>query len=195
MNTSAERNALCPCGSGRKYKNCCMLKTATTARRSKSAATGFIILILVFAAIAMVIKMVQSPSTPVQSVAPASAPVLPGTLQPQPPGPVPEGKVWSPEHGHWHDAQAGDDASAHQMSPIAPPARAAFTPGPPPPGPAPEGKEWSYEHGHWHNIPGYIDSKTAIKNTTVREILPVESSESVEPESEAGDAVETDAAE
>jgi hypothetical protein len=24
---------------------------------------------------------------------------------PQPPGPVPPGKVWSPEHGHWHDAK------------------------------------------------------------------------------------------
>jgi hypothetical protein len=22
---------------------------------------------------------------------------------PQPKGPVPEGKIWSPEHGHWHD--------------------------------------------------------------------------------------------
>ena len=30
----------------------------------------------------------------------------PGTLTPQPPGPAPEGKVWSPEHGHWHDAPA-----------------------------------------------------------------------------------------
>jgi hypothetical protein len=25
--------------------------------------------------------------------------------KPQPPGPAPEGKVWSPEHGHWHDAK------------------------------------------------------------------------------------------
>ena len=25
-------------------------------------------------------------------------------LTPQPPGPAPPGKVWSPEHGHWHDA-------------------------------------------------------------------------------------------
>jgi uncharacterized protein YyaL (SSP411 family) len=25
-----------------------------------------------------------------------------GTLIPQPPGPVPPGKVWGPEHGHWH---------------------------------------------------------------------------------------------
>lgn len=25
------------------------------------------------------------------------------TFVPQPPGEVPPGKVWSPEHGHWHD--------------------------------------------------------------------------------------------
>jgi hypothetical protein len=22
---------------------------------------------------------------------------------PQPEGPIPEGKIWSKEHGHWHD--------------------------------------------------------------------------------------------
>lgn len=27
-----------------------------------------------------------------------------GTPQNEPPGDAPEGKVWSPEHGHWHDA-------------------------------------------------------------------------------------------
>jgi hypothetical protein len=26
-------------------------------------------------------------------------------LQPQPQGAAPPGKVWSPEHGHWHDKQ------------------------------------------------------------------------------------------
>ncbi|MEK6302605.1 MAG: SEC-C metal-binding domain-containing protein [Acidobacteriota bacterium] len=33
----------------------------------------------------------------------------PGSLppgSPQPPGPAPAGKVWSAEHGHWHDAPA-----------------------------------------------------------------------------------------
>lgn len=39
--------------------------------------------------------------------APLSLPVpltAPGTLTPQPPGEAPPGKVWSPEHGRWHDA-------------------------------------------------------------------------------------------
>jgi len=29
------------------------------------------------------------------------------TLVPQPPGDAPPGKVWSPEHGHWHDITPG----------------------------------------------------------------------------------------
>src|SRR5688572_23544542 len=29
------------------------------------------------------------------------------TPAPQPPGEAPPGKVWSVEHGHWHDAPAG----------------------------------------------------------------------------------------
>lgn len=169
MNTAAERNAPCPCGSGKKFKNCCMAKKAVASNRSRSAATGFIILILAFAAGAMIIKSLQSPEPAPVSVAPAAMPIAPGGLQPQPPGPVPEGKVWSPEHGHWHDVQAGDDAG-HQVNPInMPAARTGLNPGPPPPGPAPEGKEWSYEHGHWHNIPGYVGSKTEVKPATVDE--------------------------
>ncbi|HUO84870.1 MAG TPA: hypothetical protein VM534_07125 [Thermoanaerobaculia bacterium] len=62
---------------------------------------------------------------------------------PQPPGPVPAGKVWSPEHGHWHDATASQ-VTAKPATPISTPQ---------PPGPAPEGKVWSAEHGHWHEVP------------------------------------------
>jgi len=29
------------------------------------------------------------------------------TQPPQSPGEAPPGKVWSPEHGHWHDAATG----------------------------------------------------------------------------------------
>ena len=61
-----------------------------------------------------------------------------GHLYPQPSGEVPEGKTWSPEHGHWHDIA---DGLEHE----------APTPTPQPPGPAPEGKVWSLEHGHWHD--------------------------------------------
>jgi hypothetical protein len=36
--------------------------------------------------------------------APAPTPPAEAGGQPQPPGPPPPGKVWSAEHGHWHDA-------------------------------------------------------------------------------------------
>ena len=49
----------------------------------------------------------------------------------QPPGLPPPGKVWSEEHGHWHDV--GPGASTQ------------------PPGLPPPGKVWSEEHGHWHD--------------------------------------------
>jgi hypothetical protein len=53
----------------------------------------------------------------------------------------PPGKVWSEEHGHWHDAEG---------------------PGTPrPEGPAPPGKEWSEAHGHWHDIAGVSPSGPA----------------------------------
>lgn len=41
------------------------------------------------------------PGTGLQNSAPLT-PVVGNA--PQPPGPAPAGKVWSPEHGHWHDA-------------------------------------------------------------------------------------------
>lgn len=64
-------------------------------------------------------------------------------MVPQPDGPVPEGKVWSPEHGHWHDANPANAAG-----------QGTATTGaniPQPDGPVPEGKVWSPEHGHWHD--------------------------------------------
>ena len=54
----------------------------------------------------------------------------------------PPGKVWSPEHGHWHDAPA-------MSTPIVP--QSSTGPTSEPPGPAPPGKVWSPEHGHWHD--------------------------------------------
>jgi hypothetical protein len=50
------------------------------------------------------IKVEQSPA--LKSKVPLTTVVTPvGENIPQPPGPVPPGKVWSPEHGHWHDAK------------------------------------------------------------------------------------------
>jgi hypothetical protein len=52
----------------------------------------------------------------------------------QPPGDPPPGKVWSAEHGHWHDSNEENPGAL------------------PPPGDPPPGKVWSVEHGHWHDI-------------------------------------------
>ena len=59
---------------------------------------------------------------------------------------MPEGKVWSPEHGHWHVAATATAPS--QTSPV----QQETLNIPQPDGPVPEGKEWSTEHGHWHDI-------------------------------------------
>jgi hypothetical protein len=102
-----------------------------------------------------------------------AAPVLPGatpplTFTPQPPGEVPPGKVWSTEHGHWHD-QVTETTTMGQLmggaTPAAPVAPAPqLMPGPQPPGPVPEGKEWSVEHGHWHDV--------VTQTTTIQTPLP-----------------------
>ena len=79
-----------------------------------------------------------------------------GTPGPQPDGPAPAGKVWSADHGHWHDdPAAAPPGGATMISPEggAPVMMPAPTPGPQPPGPVPAGKTWSAEHGHWHDDP------------------------------------------
>jgi hypothetical protein len=65
-------------------------------------------------------------------------------LIPQPNTPVPEGKVWSAEHGHWHDAKTG---LATQPAIPADVATRMKKPG------VPEDLKnyvWSEEHKHWH---------------------------------------------
>lgn len=69
------RNDTCPCGSGKKFKHCCALKT-----------TGAIPSRLILLAVAGVIL--------------AGILVLWSNAREGPNA----GRVWSPEHGHYHDA-------------------------------------------------------------------------------------------
>jgi len=114
---TVERNAPCPCGSGLKFKRCCERKQRTGL--SPTALT--LILIVVLGAAAGVMAYMRAPDE-------AAAPK----------------RVWSAEHGHWHDTGAGGEGQG--------------TPGPQPAGPAPAGKVWSEAHGHWHDagpsVPG-----------------------------------------
>jgi ABC-type nickel/cobalt efflux system permease component RcnA len=106
------RNAPCPCGSGKKYKVCC------AGKRTSSQWLALVSVVIFAVLAAWVVAGVFR-----KAAGPAAA--------------VPDGKVWSEEHGHFHDAPGSPGSG-------------------PPLGPAPPGKEWSYEHGHWHDaaVPG-----------------------------------------
>ena len=181
MKSKINRNDPCPCGSGKKYKNCHENKA-----NKKSSKVPLILGIIIIVAIGfLVLKPNQSlkssggkpgqvwseehghwhdaparpaattppaaTSTPSSSTSPATSPATsaaPSQEKPtRPPGPAPEGKVWSEEHGHWHDVAPNSTTPAQVKSTR-------------PPGPAPEGKVWSEEHGHWHNAPAAKPSGT-----------------------------------
>ncbi|MCH7724292.1 MAG: SEC-C domain-containing protein [Bacteroidetes bacterium] len=120
------RNALCHCGSGKKYKNCHWKKS--TGGTVSTTFWVYLIVVVIVITVAVIIFNVSSNNPTTQR----------RTFTPQSPGPAPPGKVWSPEHGHWHDATPTQQQS-----------------GPPflqSPGPVPDGKVWSPEHGHWHDV-------------------------------------------
>jgi hypothetical protein len=155
------RNEQCPCGSGRKLKNCCGERAM-----KKKGPSGLMLLfgaILLIAAIGLVPPIWRSRTTaaPTLPASPVQASTVPA---PQPDGPAPPGKVWSVEHGHWHDEApaaspfvidglpvAGSPSAAG--APISATVNTPLAPQPAPDGPAPPGKVWSAEHGHWHDVP------------------------------------------
>lgn len=61
----------------------------------------------------------------------------------KPDGEAPNGKVWSTEHGHWHDAKNPHDAITSDMRKSKDQLKRQ--------GETPSGKVWSPEHGHWHD--------------------------------------------
>jgi len=108
------RKAPCPCGSGKKYKNCC----ATENARHKRVKSLWVKAVLWILAIVLLAFGINSILRDRDARAPAQ-------------------RVWSPEHGHWHNIQGrpGDRNTNPQ-----------------PPGSPPPGKVWSPEHGHWHDV-------------------------------------------
>lgn len=71
------RNAPCPCGSGKKYKRCCALKANKTSLQLRLA-IGLVAICLIGGLI-LIFSSVDD-------------------LEPG----APPGRVWSPEHGHFH---------------------------------------------------------------------------------------------
>lgn len=188
VSLKTSRNDPCPCGSNKKYKSCCGKKgfrlDATLFKRI------FLAVLLIVAAGWAGNRYLLAPDQDEPFVDPFATQqadrVQP--LTPQPPGAAPAGKVWSSEHGHWHNDGALNPNSDGEIYPqpdgLVPPGKVwspehghwhdssgteagseNFQPGPPPPGPAPEGKTWAYDHGHWHDSPSSATGSENLKSS------------------------------
>lgn len=89
------RNDPCHCGSGKKYKNCHM--NSETSKRGMSKAFMMVGLLLAILAIGIIGYLVNT-NKAIEAQGNGFKP------SPPPAGEAPPGKVWSYEHGHWHDA-------------------------------------------------------------------------------------------
>ena len=137
-----ERNLSCPCGSGWKYKQCCAVKRTSSHWIAivSVAAFGLLAAWVVVGAIRQSAAGGLTPPGKVWSAEHGHWHDVASPGAEQPDG-APPGKVWSVEHGHWHDAATGGSA---------------------PPGTAPPGKVWSAEHGHWHDEAGAEPSEFSL---------------------------------
>ena len=80
------RNEPCHCGSGKKYKDCHQqIEQQKGAKKTKLIIRGLVAIVVLIIVIVTYLNIQTSGN--------------------QAPGEAPEGKVWSPEHGHWHNAE------------------------------------------------------------------------------------------
>src|SRR5687768_11114642 len=111
---NAGRNEPCPCGSGKKFKHCCEKSASTVATRGPAVLVAIVVLAGTAALVAALNRAPRpTPQTPavaqpMQASTPAAATTTNGPSAETPP----PGKVWSPEHGHWHDASAINTANS-----------------------------------------------------------------------------------
>ena len=161
MSAGINRNDPCPCGSGEKHKNCCG-KSPSILNAGQKKVIGISALVIAGIVAAIMIFAGNEPASS-PAFSPSAAPIgTPSGTQSgtpaaggvsRPSGPAPAGKVWSYEHGHWHDAPAGAGSTQPTGQPLGQPNTGTATFTPQPPGDAPPGKVWSTQHGHWHDAP------------------------------------------
>ena len=137
MNKKLGRNDSCHCGSGKKYKAC-------HGQFNDESYYSWIIVIVLVLIMFWFLFYESGPSFTAKNSSPNSLTPQTSNRLSQPPETAPPGKVWSPEHGHWHDV-------ADKISPSGTRNQILNKPQTQPTGEAPPGKVWSPEHGHWHD--------------------------------------------
>jgi len=90
------RNDLCHCGSGKKYKNCHMDSETSSIGMNKAFIIAAVLVALL--AIGVVGYYTNAANNKIEAQSKGFNP------SPPPDGEAPPGKVWSKEHGHWHNA-------------------------------------------------------------------------------------------
>ncbi len=139
------RNEPCHCGSGKKYKHCHEAKKQS--QNNQYYIIGIIAIVIIAA-----ISINTGESNSVQNTPVSPKPLLnqsPLSKSSKPSATAPPGKVWSSEHGHWHDAPKTNSLSSPRLNTNTPLPNKSK-----PAGETPPGKVWSDEHGHWHDEPG-----------------------------------------
>jgi hypothetical protein len=108
---AVRRNDPCPCGSGRKFKQCCSGK-GLLEQRSWGGLIAVALGVIFTVGLALAVMDLFSEDTTAASKRRVWSEehkhwhtVDVNTPGEPPPGPSPPGKVWSKEHGHWHAAQ------------------------------------------------------------------------------------------
>ena len=125
---SVARNAPCPCGSGKKYKQCHGRSGATLTRPVALPMWAIIGMVVVaIGATALLFNASQRNRAPVPAMTPGTGATtaLPIGLAPGQPEPAAyqydpaTNRYWDPGHKHWHNGQAPDSALRGAVAPSA----------------------------------------------------------------------------
>ena len=150
------RNDPCHCGSDKKFKHCHQKKNIKQNNQ--------FILLGVAGVIVIVFFIIFSDGKNERKISPSNT--LSNSLTPvratKPSSPAPPGKVWSEEHGHYHDIPIQNNSSGLRLNNNKGTNPVSKTK---PSSPAPPGKVWSEEHGHYHDAPKSQSLSPKILNT------------------------------
>jgi hypothetical protein len=136
------RNEICHCGSGKKYKQCHQLKISSQS--NQSFFLGIILLVLI--AIVFLSNSKFTSTSNQADLSPRPFSLENKSTSTQPKGEPLSGKVWSVEHGHWHDDpsfQSNNSSENNFVDKSNDNARMEKNKN--------LDKKWNNEHGHYHD--------------------------------------------